>query len=203
MTNSTDPLDYSWWLASRSAGIVAYLLLSLSVVMGLMMASRFAPLTARGMLRAGHERVALLALGATGAHALLLLGDGWLKAGPADILVPFASSYRPLWTGVGVLATYVALALSLSYYARRRLGARRWRNAHRLIPIAWAMAAVHTLGAGTDAWSVWLQIPLALTLGAVVTFVAYRVLARRAVAGVPAASPPAPVAEPARQTLWL
>ena len=74
-----DPLDYGWWLASRSAGIVAYLLLSLAVLLGLSMALRLGSPRTRVAMRVVHERVALLALGAIAAHGLLLLGDPWLK----------------------------------------------------------------------------------------------------------------------------
>ena len=157
-------LDHGWWLASRSAGVVAYLLLSASVVLGLAMALRLAPPRSAAVLRTAHERIALIALGAVAAHGLLLLGDGFLRPGLSGILVPFAMDYRPVWTGIGILAGYLAAGLSLSYYARQRLGARRWRAAHRLIPVAWAMAAVHVIGAGSDAGSLWLQVPLALTM---------------------------------------
>ena len=68
---SRDPLDYPFWLASRSAGVVAHLLLSSSVVLGLVMAARLAPVGSRPGLRVLHERVALLALGAVAAHGLL------------------------------------------------------------------------------------------------------------------------------------
>jgi sulfoxide reductase heme-binding subunit YedZ len=155
------PLDYPFWLASRSAGVVAYLLLSGSVILGLAMATRLVP--ARD-LRVLHERIALLALGAVAAHGLLLLPDGWLHPGLTQILIPFTNGYRPLWTGLGILAAYGAAGLSLTYYARRRLGHRRWRAAHRFIPIAWALAAAHVIGAGTDAVSLWLQVILAATI---------------------------------------
>jgi sulfoxide reductase heme-binding subunit YedZ len=163
------------------------------------------------MLRAVHERIALVALGATAAHGLLLLGDGWLHPGLGGVLMPFAMDYRPVWTGLGILGGYLAAGLSLSYYARRRIGARRWRTAHRLIPIAWAMAAVHTIGAGTDAGSLWLQVPLALTMSAVLTLLGHRVLTghpardarrprRRAPvpAAAAAAAPTEPMARPPR-----
>jgi methionine sulfoxide reductase heme-binding subunit len=172
-------LEHSWWLASRSAGVVAYLLLSASVVLGLTMALRIAPGRLTPMLRAVHERIALIALGGVAAHALLLLGDGWLRPGITGVLVPFAMDYRPVWTGVGILAAYLTAGLSLSYYARRRLGARRWRNAHRLIPVAWAMAALHDIGAGSDAGSLWLQVPIALTMTLALTLLGQRVLAGR------------------------
>ena len=159
----TDPTAYPWWLASRSAGIVAWVALSASVALGLLMATR----RLRGpFARKLHERVALLSLGAVAAHGLLLLPDPWLKPGVAGVLVPFASPYRPLWTGLGVLAAYLAAGLSLTYYARKRLGIRRWRTAHRFIPVAWAMAAAHVLGSGTDAGSLWLQAPVLLVLAA-------------------------------------
>jgi sulfoxide reductase heme-binding subunit YedZ len=189
---SHDPLDYGWWLASRSAGIVAYLLLSAAVLAGLAMALRLGPPKLRRSLRAMHEQLALLALGATAAHGLLLLADPWLKPGLAGLLVPFASSYRPVWTGLGVLAAYLAAALSLTYYVRGRLGARRWRRAHRLIPIAWALAAVHVVGAGTDAVSLWLQVPVALTAALVLALLGERVLGTRRPRARAAEVPPAP-----------
>jgi sulfoxide reductase heme-binding subunit YedZ len=191
-------LDHGWWLASRSAGVVAYLLLSASVVLGLVMAlNLFAP-RASALVRTVHERVALVALGALAAHGLLLLGDGFLRPGLGGILVPFAMSYRPAWTGIGILAGYLTAGLSLTYYARRRLGARRWRAAHRLIPIAWAMSVGHVIGAGSDAGSLWLQIPLALTMAAVLTLLGHRLLggrpARMTTARAPAdAAPTQPI----------
>jgi methionine sulfoxide reductase heme-binding subunit len=180
-------LDHGWWLASRSAGIVAYLLLSASVVLGLAMALNLYRPRASALVRTIHERVALVALGALAAHGLLLLGDGFLRPGLSGIVVPFAMSYRPAWTGIGILAGYLTAGLSLTYYARRRLGARRWRAAHRLIPIAWAMAVVHVIGAGSDAGSLWLQVPLALTMAAVLTLLGHRLLG-----GLPARGAGAP-----------
>ena len=138
-----------------------------------------------------------MALGATAAHGLLLLADPWLRPGLSGLLVPFASEYRPFWTGLGVLGGVPRRRASRSrYYARARLGARRWRTAHRFIPVAWAMAALHVAGAGTDAVSLWLQVPLALTAALVLALLAERVLgARRA---RPAArSRPQPAAAPA------
>jgi sulfoxide reductase heme-binding subunit YedZ len=171
---SRNPLDYPFWLASRSAGVVAYLLLSTSVVLGLVMAARLAPVSARAGLRVLHERVALLALGSVAAHGLFLIPDGWLRPGLHELVIPFTESYRPVWTGLGICAAYIAAGLSLSYYARRRLGSRRWRNAHRLIPVAWALAVVHVIGAGTDVVSLWLEAVLALTIAAVAVLLAQR-----------------------------
>jgi sulfoxide reductase heme-binding subunit YedZ len=167
-------LNYPWWLASRSMGIVAYLALSGSVVLGLTMALRVAPVKARRAVRTMHERVALIAVAAIAAHGLLLLPDPWLNVGPLGVFVPFTMSYRPVWTGIGIIGGYLAAALSLSYYAKRRIGAKRWRNAHRFIPIAWLLASIHVVGAGTDGQSLWLLLGLALPVAAVVAMLGYR-----------------------------
>src|SRR5205085_12691976 len=101
--------------------------------------------------------------------------------------------------------------LSLSYYARARLGSRRWRLAHRFIPIAWGLAAIHVIGAGTDSGSLWLAIPLAATMSRVLTLLAARLLAgrRRRRPRVARPAPPAPspiferkAPEPAPEPLW-
>jgi sulfoxide reductase heme-binding subunit YedZ len=185
-TQST--ISHAWWLASRSAGVVALLLLSASVVLGLVMATKVAPVRFRPALRFAHERVALLSLASIGAHGLFLIPDTYLRPGLAGVLVPFAGTYRPFWTGVGILGGYLAAALSLTYYARKRIGTRRWRKAHRLIPIAWAMAVVHTLGAGSDAGSTWLAAPIALTIVSVVGLLGYRLLGPRHPLRAPARS---------------
>ena len=120
------------------------------------------PRTAKA-LRPWHETMALAALACIGAHGLFLLLDGWLKPGIAGVLVPFDMSYRPLWTGLGIIGAYLIAGLSLSFYARRRIGASRWRNAHRLAPVGFVLVFLHVLMAGTDARTVWL---LAMAVGA-------------------------------------
>ena len=94
---------------------------------------------------------------AIAVHGVTLLGDTWLKASPVDLVAPFFMGYRPGFTGLGVIAGWLALLLGLSFYARKWIGAKRWRSLHRATLLVWLMAAVHTLGAGTDAGSVWLQ----------------------------------------------
>ena len=155
---------YGFWLASRAAGITAYVLLSLSVTGGLLLALRRVPPKLRRTVQKAHERIAVLALASIALHGLLLLGDATIRPALWQILVPFAFPYQPLFVGLGVLAGYGAAALGLTFYARRRLGGRRWRMAHRFIPVFWGMAVVHVLGAGTDALSLWLLGPLAWTV---------------------------------------
>jgi predicted ferric reductase len=192
--SGSNPFDYPWWLASRSAGIVAFVVLTAAVVLGLVMATRLAPVKSRAAVRVAHERLALIALAAVGAHGLFLLGDPWLRPGLSGLIVPFTMNHRPLWTGLGICAAYLAAALSLTYYVRRRIGTKRWRKAHRFIPIAWAIAAAHMLGTGSDAGTIWMDALFAASVASVGVLLGYRLLkparapaARRAPAPAPAA----------------
>jgi sulfoxide reductase heme-binding subunit YedZ len=150
--------QHAFWIASRAAGVVALVLVSASVLLGLAMAARVprAPALRRRMLGL-HEQLALTALGAIATHALLLLGDPWLHPGAAGIALPFTLPYRPLYTGLGILGGYLAALLALSFYVRRRIGARLWRRLHRLTVLVYALAIVHVLGAGSDASAPWLR----------------------------------------------
>jgi sulfoxide reductase heme-binding subunit YedZ len=163
VTPASGPLADLWWLVSRASGILALVLISLSVLMGLAMASKVlrAPLAKRTVLTL-HEHVALTALVAIGVHGAALLGDHWLNPGLKGITVPFALTYRPQFTGLGILAGYLALLLGPSFYLRRRIGARRWRRLHTLIALVWLLSVVHTLGSGSDAKQLWLRVLIAL-----------------------------------------
>ena len=101
------------------------------------------------------------------------MGDGFLHPGPLDIAVPFVGRYRPLWTGVGIVAGWALAALGLSYYARRFIGAARWRALHRFTVLAWAAAVAHSLLAGTDGGETWFLVLTAIVaVPAVVLFIA-------------------------------
>jgi sulfoxide reductase heme-binding subunit YedZ len=79
------------------------------------------------------------------------------------VLVPFAMDHAPLFTGLGVIAAYLAALLGLSFYVRRRVGAKRWRRLHRYTLLVYLLGVIHTLGAGTDAEAPWLRAVLLAT----------------------------------------
>ncbi len=167
------PQDHSWWLLSRSAGIVALVLVAASTLMGLVLANGLvkAP-QARKSIITFHEQTANAGLAAIGLHGVTLLGDSFLRPSITNLLIPFTIDYRPVYVGIGILGGYAAAILGLSFYARKRIGGKRWRKIHRATPVVYAMGLIHTLGAGTDAGSSWLRgfmlataIPAAILLG--------------------------------------
>ena len=157
-----DPFDYTWWLASRAAGIVGFTALGIVSILGLVSALKLVKPATAARMRSWHERLAITGLVVIALHGLLLLADPWLHPGVTGIFVPFTMGYRPLWTGLGIIAFYCLAAFGLSFYQRRRIGARRWRSAHRFASLAFGLGGIHALMAGTDARS---PLLLGLILG--------------------------------------
>jgi sulfoxide reductase heme-binding subunit YedZ len=191
------PLHVFWWLVSRASGVLALVLITLSVLMGLSMAARvLKPGGLKRVLARLHEHVALSALAAIGVHGLALLGDKWLNPGLRGIALPFALSYKPAFTGVGVIAGYLAVLVGPSFYLRRLIGAKRWRKLHRVSIVIWALSAVHTVGSGSDASQTWLRAIVLLPVFPLAYLLVLRTLRggvpSRTAAPAPAASTPAP-----------
>jgi len=187
-----DPLQHGWWLASRSAGVVALALVTASTLLGLTMAARLLR-GRRGLgpqLAKVHEHLSVAGIVAIAVHGVTLLGDAWLRPGLAGIAIPGAMAYRPLFTSLGILAGWLTALLGLSFYARRRIGARRWRSLHRFTALAYALAVVHTLGAGTDAASAWLRVPLLSSAALALVLLAVRFARRRPVPRTPRGTAP-------------
>ena len=189
MVTEPDPANYPWWLVSRSAGIVAFTLIAASVILGLFMASGVyrRPGLSRVLIKV-HQQLALAGLTMVGVHGLALLGDKWLRPGIGGIALPFFISYRPAWVAMGIAAGYLAALLGPTYFVRRRIGTRRWRQLHKATVVVYALAVLHSLGSGTDGASTWFDGLVAFTAAPILLLLIlrYRNLpARRARAGAP------------------
>ena len=188
----TTPLTpHLFWLISRAAGFSALILASLAVSLGLLMSTKL--LKRKGPdLRVTHEILSLSTMVAIVVHAVALLGDGFLHPSIADIAIPFVSSYKSVWTTVGIVSGWSLILLGLSYYARRRIGVARWRRLHRFTALAWLLGLGHALGEGTDAGQVWFLAMIAIVAIPALGLLATRMLGSSS--GTPA--PPAPPAPP-------
>ena len=149
------PSPKAYWYLARAAGFVAYLLIWLSVVLGLLITGKLSRLWPGGPTTVDlHQFSGLLGLTFAAFHGGILLGDQYIGYTPLQILVPFAGAgYRPLAVGLGQLAFYGGLLVALSFYVRRHIGYRVWRVLHFGSFAVYVLVTVHGLAAGTDAGS--------------------------------------------------
>jgi methionine sulfoxide reductase heme-binding subunit len=159
----TDPTPHLFWITSRAAGFAALVLASLAVSAGLLMSTKLLKGKVAD-LRAAHEILSLSTIVAIVVHAGALLGDHFLHPSVADITIPFVSGYKSGWMTVGIVSGWSMILLGLSYYARRAVGAVRWRKLHRFTALAWLGGLVHSLGMGTDAGQIWFLAMLAIVV---------------------------------------
>ncbi len=158
---TTNPAPHLFWITSRAAGFAGLILASLAVSLGLIMSTKL--IKRRGPeLLATHEILSLSAIVAIVVHGAALLGDHYLHPSVLDIAVPFIGTYKTIWTSLGIVAGWALVLLGLSYYARRRIGAARWRRLHRFTALAWLAGLAHAIGMGTDAGQLWFLAMLAL-----------------------------------------
>ncbi len=157
MSFVVDPSTHLFWLGSRALGIVGLLLTSTSVGLGLALSTRLGRLPgSAARLKVIHEAAALVSLAAIAGHGLLLLADPYLHPTVAQIAVPFLIGRDPFWTGLGIVAGWLALLFTASFYLRNFIGVRTWRRLHRWTILVFFLGLAHTLGSGTDAGSTWL-----------------------------------------------
>lgn len=148
-----------WWYVTRSAGIIAYLLLWFSTVWGLAVPAKFLnKVLAPTFTVDFHEFISLLSIGFTLLHVFVLTIDRFLPYTPLQILVPFLSPYRPFWVGLGVIAFYISLLVTITFYLRGKIGMKTFRSIHLLSLLGYLGVTLHGLYAGTDSPLVSMQL---------------------------------------------
>ena len=167
--------SHLFWITSRAFGVVALILASASVGVGVSISGRLT--RRRGPdLRTIHEALSLAAIAALVLHAASLLGDSYFHPSIADLTIPFVRNYREPYMAIGIVAGWGMVVLGLSYYARNRIGVARWKVMHRLTALAWLLGVIHTLGEGSDATRPWFLAMTAATVGPALALVLARVL---------------------------
>ena len=141
----------AYWFVSRSSGVLAYLLLTLSVIWGLVQSGAILRPTIPPALALGlHNFLSWAGLVMSALHALVLLGDNNPTMNLADIVIPFVGPYRPIWVGLGVVGIYLMLLVSVSFYVRSKIGQKNFRLLHYTSYAAFLLVSWHAMGAGTD-----------------------------------------------------
>lgn len=174
------------WLTARAAGVTAYVLLTLSMLAGLMLTTR--PLGRRvsgSTVMEIHRSLTIGGLVAVGVHGLALMADHTVDISWLDLIVPGTLPYRPVWTAAGVIAGELMLILAVSFRLRRRIGMRAWRTLHRAAFAVFLLATLHGILAGTDSSSPWMRWVYVTAVATVVGAVAFRVLIRTGASSAP------------------
>ncbi len=165
------------WYSTRAAGILTLLLLTASMVLGILNASRFTSgRWPRFLIQGLHRNFSLLALAFLVVHIGTTVIDSYTTIGLQDAIFPFLSPYKRLWLGLGAIASDFMIIVAITSVGRQRLGHRSWRLVHWAAYISWPVAMVHGLGIGTDRSSTWVLILAFLCIVSVLAALGYRVL---------------------------
>lgn len=140
-----------WWYIARSSGFVAWTLLTLGLVWGVLLATRvLKPYDKPGWLLDLHRWLGALTVGFVAVHLVALVADNYVTFTFVDLFVPFASPYQRFAVGLGVLALYLLLVVELSSVYMRKISARRWRMIHVWAYVVVLLTSWHAVLAGTD-----------------------------------------------------
>jgi sulfoxide reductase heme-binding subunit YedZ len=166
------------WYATRASGLMALVLLTLTIVLGITTTSRVRARNWPGFAHQEiHRRISILTVVFLGLHVLTSVLDTYVHIGWAAVVVPFTSSYSRFWVGVGAVAVDLLLAVFVSSLLRTRLSAGAWRALHWLAYLCWPVALAHTFGMGTDAHEAWVVALGVVCVAAVTAALAWRVQA--------------------------
>jgi sulfoxide reductase heme-binding subunit YedZ len=167
-----------FWYAARSTGVVSLVLLTAVLVLGIATTARL-DLSSRWkfILHGLHRNLSLLAVVFLAIHVLSAVLDPYARLGWKDALIPFVSSYRPLYLGLGVLASELLAAVVITALTERWIGRRIFRLVHWAAYASWPISVVHSLGTGTDVRTGWFYLSaVSCVAAATAVFLAWRLL---------------------------
>jgi len=148
-----------WWYISRASGLMGYLLVWLSTLWGFAISSKILdPFLERTFTYDFHEHLSLLSIGFMILHAVVLLLDKVEPLSLTEILIPFSGAYRPFWTGIGIIAFYLSILVTVTFYFRSWISMKTFRIIHYLSIAAYVGGLFHGLYAGTDSTLTWTQL---------------------------------------------
>jgi sulfoxide reductase heme-binding subunit YedZ len=177
---TSNPID---WYAARAAGIAAYVMLTAVICLGLSLSARAPgkrwrrwPMFA---VEDVHRYGGLLVGTFIAIHVVTIAMDAFMPFTLTQLLVPLSSTYRPIWTGLGIAAAELLIALAITNHYRRRLPFRWWRGAHYANFAVWTAATLHGLGSGTDRNAPWMMAIYVAAVTLVVSLLLWRIAERR------------------------
>jgi sulfoxide reductase heme-binding subunit YedZ len=163
------------WYATRAAGVITLILLTAGMILGILNAGRFATRRwPRFLVQGLHRNLSLLALAFLAVHVGTTVIDTYTSIGLQAAFVPFVSSYKRFWLGLGAVACDLLVTLLITSLLRQRIGHRLWRVVHWAGYLCWPVAVAHGLGAGTDHGAAWVLGLTVACIGGVIVSTVYR-----------------------------
>ncbi|HEX9017608.1 MAG TPA: hypothetical protein VF806_00370 [Anaerolineaceae bacterium] len=170
---ATNSVQVMWYI-TRAAGLTSYLVLWLSVAWGLAVSSKILDnMLHRTFTYDFHQFISLLAIGFILIHMISLMFDHYLPYSAAQLLIPGLSTYRPIWVAVGIVAFYLTMLVTVTFYMRGKIGMKAFRSIHTLSLVAYLGSTIHGLLSGTDASLFFVQAMYAGTFLVTVFLMAY------------------------------
>jgi DMSO/TMAO reductase YedYZ heme-binding membrane subunit len=163
-----------WWFVARSSGIIAWALLTLAVVWGLLLSTKVSStrIAARRLRPAWlldlHRHLGALAVIFTAIHIIGIVADSYVTFSWSDVLIPMASDWKPGPVAFGVVSMYLLLAIEGTSLAIRYLPRPVWRWVHRASFVLFGVATYHGITSGTDAGNLWFRLASWIAIGVVV-----------------------------------
>ena len=112
----------AFWYASRATGVVALLLLTAVLVLGILVNRQGRlPGLPRFAVTSLHRNISLLAVAFIAVHVLTAVADTFVSIPLLSSVIPFASGYERFWLGLGAISFDLMLALIITSLVRGRL----------------------------------------------------------------------------------
>ena len=139
------------WYVARSGGLVAWVLVTASILWGLALSSRL--VRRRGVpawLLALHKYLGTLSIIFVVVHLLALVADKYVYYGWAELFVPMATKWRPGPTAWGIVGFYLLVAIQVTSWLMRRMPRRVWHTIHLSSIALFVSGTIHGFQAGAD-----------------------------------------------------
>ncbi len=145
------------WNIARAGGFTSYILLALSVIVGLMLSTQVqSPKRWPRLINSElHNFLTLLGSIFLTVHVLAVWLDPFVHLGWYEILLPFTSHYHPEDMALGIIALYLGIAIGISTLLRPLIGYKWWRKLHVLTLGIFVLATLHGIGIGSDTIDPW------------------------------------------------
>jgi methionine sulfoxide reductase heme-binding subunit len=156
----------STWNVIRASGLTSYLLLFLSVSLGMFCYGKWIEPKYRSVLLIMHHLFGWTGFLFGMLHGLVLMIDNYQPFSFKMVLIPFTAQYLPLASGLGTISLYLMVAVLISSDWMKTFGRKVWRFIHYLALPSYLLALIHGIAAGTDTGSLWARLLYLLTAAA-------------------------------------